>query len=607
MNIETITPIVFIVIFFVCGLYLEIKLKNTLRNLKKVLREDNDNILNNIRNNFNEISNSYIDTITISTPYGNKTNIPAQEYFNEINLCQLKKVNLRFLDTIASTLIGLGIFGTFLGLTLGIIGFDRSSSNEIQESINSLLSGMGTAFISSLVGMSLSIIFTLIDKICRNKLHNQINLLVNKLDRLYYIDDMSLLKQNLAKEIQLTLSYTNENGDKTTIANAIREILEQNYKQTTALSSFSTDLALQLNNCLNDTLSNQMQEKIVPLIEKVVERIDKMSANISSPAADLIENMVKELKQSMSDIIKEFSSGLSGTATEELENLAMQLGSTTKIMAELPQNMENLSITLKETINEVKQTLSDISNIYNNANSNALQNMQEQNKEMANSIANATENMETTLRKAMSILTSSVQESVEGITNDISSKHANLLNLQDNTTANTRVLLEAFNDALEKLKNMNDSIYRTMDGFKLAQSNITSSADNLKIISNNMISATESFNKGHLDYISNIQSLQEKCWASIEEISLLLEKSGNLSSEYANNFIAIKQGLSDIFSQLERGLTEYSKTIKESTNEYLGSYANALKETAQHLNSTIESQRLATETLAETIEDIKNR
>ncbi|MDF1511699.1 hypothetical protein PZE06_26905, partial [Robertmurraya sp. DFI.2.37] len=93
-----------------------------------------------------------------------------------------------------------------------------------------------------------------------------------------------------------------------------------------------------------------MQQKILPLMESVdattktvVEHIDQMAKTVSSPASDMMQRVVDELKQSMKLLMNEFSSGLSGLATTELENLAHQLGSATQAMADFPKNMENIS------------------------------------------------------------------------------------------------------------------------------------------------------------------------------------------------------------------------------------------------------------------------
>jgi len=55
----------------------------------------------------------------------------------------------------ASYLVSIGIFGTFLGITVALLSFD---SDTIQESVPGLLGGMQIAFISSAVGIFLSLI-----------------------------------------------------------------------------------------------------------------------------------------------------------------------------------------------------------------------------------------------------------------------------------------------------------------------------------------------------------------------------------------------------------------------------------------------------------------
>lgn len=61
----------------------------------------------------------------------------------------------------ATLLTSLGILGTFAGVVTGLLDFD-SSVDKIDTSIAALLDGLKTAFISSLVGMSLSILYKLL-------------------------------------------------------------------------------------------------------------------------------------------------------------------------------------------------------------------------------------------------------------------------------------------------------------------------------------------------------------------------------------------------------------------------------------------------------------
>lgn len=647
-----------IIIVFLLFCKEEYKLYNIKEAIKKLL--NNDNILDSLKETkIAPLAETYSKTINIETHDGKKSNTPASEYINDYSVCKYNKLNLRMLDTAAGTLVGLGLLGTFLGLTLGIKGFDSSNTERINESIQGLLAGMGTAFLTSLLGMTFSILFTAADKALRHRLYKDVKGLTDKLDSEYYIDDLVLaninqqnivnqlykaLKNDLqqqALEIANKLTYTNAESQNVTIGNAIREILTENTKQSKALMSFSTDLAMELNQGFDETLSRQMQQKIVPLMESVdattkavVEHIDKMADTVSSPATDMMQNVVDELKQSMQSLLNEFSTGLSGSATSELENLAMQLGTATQAMSDFPKNMENISATLQVTIEEVKHAISEISNTSANANSTAMQQMQEQityatgaisnaitevkevmsgisqssqeqSNQMVSKLADAAEKMGSFLTGTISTLSNSVQQSVKGITDDINSKQTDLIALQEDTTSQTKKLLENFNVGLERLEKMNEYVTGTMNGFKQAQGEITVSTSNLRTISSDMKLATELFNKGQNDYAARLAQLQTASQKGIDQVTEMLKNSGQLSDEYVQKFDLIKQGLGSIFSQLQSGLTEYSRTVKDTTDKYLASYTSSLTQTTGALASTIERQNEVTEMLTDTISRYK--
>lgn len=647
-----------IIIIFLLFYKEEYKLYSIKEAIKRLL--NNDNILDSLKETkIAPLAETYSKTIIIETHDGKKSNIPASEYINDYSVCKYNKLNLRMLDTAAGTLVGLGLLGTFLGLTLGIKGFDSSNTERINESIQGLLAGMGTAFLTSLLGMTFSILFTAADKALRHRLYKDVKEITDRLNSEYYIDDLVLaninqqnivnqlykaLKNDLqqqALEIANKLTYTNAEGQNVTIGNAIREILTENTKQSKALMSFSTDLAMELNQGFDETLSRQMQQKIVPLMESVdattkavVEHIDKMADTVSSPATDMMQNVVNELKQSMQSLLNEFSTGLSGSATSELENLAMQLGTATQAMADFPKNMENISATLQVTIEEVKHAISEISNTSANANSTAMQQMQEQityatgaisnaitevkevmsgisqssqeqSNQMVSKLADAAEKMGSFLTGTISTLSNSVQQSVKGITDDINSKQTDLIALQEDTTSQTKKLLENFNVGLERLEKMNEYVTGTMNGFKQAQGEITVSTSNLRTISSDMKLATELFNKGQNDYAARLAQLQIASQKGIDQVSEMLKNSGQLSDEYVQKFDLIKQGLGSIFSQLQSGLTEYSRTVKDTTDKYLASYTSSLTQTTGALASTIERQNEVTEMLTDTISRYK--
>lgn len=644
---NSITWISLAVIFGVFILFMvELRKLSSANKLIKALLSS-DNINESFQSTIlEELGEIYKKSINITTPKGVKTNIPSANYFNDDNVSKAHKFNLRMLDTASGTLVGLGLLGTFLGLTVGIAGFDSSDSSNIQQSIQNLLGGMGTAFSTSLLGMFCSLIYTAFDKTLRNKMYRSLYLFTEHLDEKYYIDDNSLFEMNqkalvetlisaVKTELDSKLMYSNETGENVTIGNAIREILTENTEQSKALKSFSTDLAMELNNGFDEVLSRQMQEKILPLMESVdattksvVEHIDQMASTVASPASGMMESVVDELKRSMTAIIDEFKSNLSGSATSQLEALALQLCTASQTMGDFPKNMENISNTLQVTINEVKNAISEISKTSANANSAAMQQMQEQIafatgsisnaisevKEVMNSITqssqeqsnqmvakltDATEKLGSFLDSTIINLSSSVQKSMKSITDDVNSKQADLLALQEDTTSQTKKLLEAFNSGLDRLEKMNEYVTDTMNSFKQAQGEISISTGNLRTISGDMKLVTELFNKGQSDYTEKLNQLQLSSQRGIDQVAKMLKNSGQMTDEYAQKFEVIKQGLSGIFSQLQTGLTEYSRTVQATTQKYLDQYTTNLTQTTDALSSTIQQQNEVVEMLNE--------
>lgn len=717
---------VIILVFLLFG-WEEVKLYRIKEAIKKLL--ERNNVLDSIKETkIAELGEKYNESINIETEGVKKTNIPASEYFNDINVCKCNKLNLRMLDTGSSTLVGLGLLGTFLGLTLGISNFDSSDTARINESIQGLLAGMGTAFLTSLLGMGASIIFTLIDKALRHRLYKHVYDLTEKLDNQYYIDDIELsrinqqtivnqlynaLKTDMLQQTSALvdkLTYHNEDGQDVSVGNAIREILTENQEQSKALKSFSTDLALELNNGFDEVLSRQMQQKILPLMENVdattkaiVEHIDHMASQVSSPATDMIQTVVDELKNSMSEMMKEFSSGLSSSATNELETVAHQLGTAAQSMVDFPNNMASISSTLQVTIEEVKNAVSDISNTSANANSTAMQQMQEQitfatgaisnaisevkdvmsgltqssqkqNEQMINKLAEAAEKMGTYLTETtttlssqvkdsikdivddinkkqthmlslqeetisqlkgtitgvtqnaqeqsnqmvgklaeaaekmgvfltgtVTSLSSSVQQSIKNISDDVSNKQADLIALQEETTTQTKRLLETFNHGLDRLEKMNEYITGTMNMFQQAQGQITGSTAHLQTITGDMKLATQLFNKSQTDYAVKMEEMQRNSQRGIDAVTELLKNSGDLSEDYVEKFETIRQGLGSIFQQLQSGLSEYSRTVQATTQKYLDQYSTSLTNTTDALSSTIQQQNEVVEMLVESL------
>ena len=83
-----------------------------------------------------------------------------EEYINED---LLDRVGMNFFNSgVSGTLTGLGILGTFLGLSMGLGAFSGDDIFTISDNVGSLLSGMKVAFHTSVYGILFSLVFNIV-------------------------------------------------------------------------------------------------------------------------------------------------------------------------------------------------------------------------------------------------------------------------------------------------------------------------------------------------------------------------------------------------------------------------------------------------------------
>lgn len=95
-----------------------------------------------------------------STRRGVVASCELEEYINE-NL--LDRVGMNFFNSgISGTMTGLGILGTFLGLSMGLGSFNGDDIYTISDNVGPLLSGMKVAFHTSVYGILFSLVFNFV-------------------------------------------------------------------------------------------------------------------------------------------------------------------------------------------------------------------------------------------------------------------------------------------------------------------------------------------------------------------------------------------------------------------------------------------------------------
>ena len=156
------------------------------------------------------------------------------------------------------------------------------------------------------------------------------------------------------------LSFKDEQGNTVYLSNAVRDIYAETHKQTGFMGTLVDDLS----DALDEKLSDNINEKVIPMIEKFVttlsDKLDMLKTSIQSPAEDMTHTIVDKLRASMNDMMEKFGTELSGSATSNLTSLTDNLAKASDSLSDLPVQMKNMSEQLAGAFGGIHTTIEDL-------------------------------------------------------------------------------------------------------------------------------------------------------------------------------------------------------------------------------------------------------
>jgi len=274
----------------------------------------------------------------------------------------------------ASLVLITGIFGTFLGVTMSLISFDTSPEN-FDQSVPSLISGLQTAFITSLFGLFFNIIIRFKEKTETNSddLGEELLRVIKSLTKSISDDSES----SLVSQFKL-LRTENTDGFKRisdSFENFAEKIVEDNSKSLIealeeVIRDFNSKISEQLGDNFkkfNESLSvmldwhQEYKEQVNNLVTDYKEfrssagSLDKTLENISNN-----HNSIKESNQKLYDLIKDFS-----TEVNSFAELGQKASTSLPLIEEKVTSIVSLSNEhLTVSVDNLKKDIESISSTH---------------------------------------------------------------------------------------------------------------------------------------------------------------------------------------------------------------------------------------------------
>jgi methyl-accepting chemotaxis protein len=225
-------------------------------------------------------------------------------------------MDTRYHAALPNLLVGAGLLFTFFGLAValssasGIVadGVDQKFRNH---ALQGLLDTASFKFITSLVGLFLSIVYALIRKGCLKRVERELGAFSAALESRVPLVTPAALQQ---------------------------ETNELLLKQSIHLETFSTELAVNLGTAFDNAFDKRLGEHIAPLTDAMQRLAGGMSTRSEDVIREMMEMFLQRLQGSAGDKMHQAAESLAGLG-ERLQDLQATLGGAAEKIAQAAASM----------------------------------------------------------------------------------------------------------------------------------------------------------------------------------------------------------------------------------------------------------------------------
>lgn len=466
----------------------------------------------------------------------NFTSEYASDYINIESVAEAYKLNLKRMNVVPNILTSLGILGTFLGLSIAVIGFDSETSEGIKDSIQTLLSGMSTAFITSVFGMFLSMIFLFIERGNINGLNSLVDEFCTALDKKHHC--------SLDSAVIRAFSYEDEEGQLYQPAETLQFVREDVKNMRKQLETFGTDICDNIGNAMDTSF----QEKLVPIISE-------LSKKLENPAQAVTDGLIQELK----NVCDDFSNNVTRGVNDKMDELLERFIDASNSISTLPDTVDTINKTLSAS---TKDTV-----LATQAVSEALDNQILRLNDLVDSFGDALENL-------------------RGVSANITELHEKLESLPNSVSEATTAIALAAGEIKESQKGVNDAVEGIKDVNEATKKVVEEYTGNIKDIQNGLSEIFEEINTGLNQYSDSVkaslQGMLEPFTSSVTDAT----------SKVANAIAPLNDAVTDLggFSDKVRAVLGDVETSFKPVEAVLKQLAEIKKKASEEVAEETEKQ-----------------
>lgn len=531
-------------------------------------------------------------------------------------------------------LTSIGILGTFTGIVVGLLSFNVS---DIDGSIEHLLSGLKVAFITSLVGMSSSIVLKFLsssnfisppeqDKLKEDVtaedlyevMDSQNKNIIKVQELLSDSADSSLIGQIKLMRSDMTDNTKITNKNLENIVNPLKQIEENQHKEIELLQKplevlLNIDQSVKLTNELLNTLQ-EGQTKAQDLFDKFT---DDLKVQLESFAELLSKSATQQIIEALKDVIKEFNEKLTeqfgqnfkelNTAVKDLvlwqdnykgqlSDMEKQFNLSVNSMSDMEKSIELISTSSKSIPDSMSSLETIIST--NQHQVDELAKHLEAFKDIRDKAVEAVPEIRTQINTTINGIQEASKGLIDGVTSSTDKISSVMVQSADdfanNVSQTNAALVESSNTLTESSTDIKEQLNMTIQDInKYLREMIENLSVNSKEISTNFkgigVTLETEITNANKHMVENYKSVSDS----------LTNSSSNITKEFETSSKKITESLSNTSVELQKSIESLSQEQLKQTSKILSGLDKSIEKTIQDTSSSLSSQIEAMDKVAE--------
>jgi ABC-type transporter Mla subunit MlaD len=277
------------------------------------------------------------------------------------------------ISSIASTAVSLGILGTFTGIFIGLLNFNVS---DIQGSVPQLLSGLKTAFATSIAGLFTSLLV-------KAEKWDIYKLRINEKGEIEEDDNIKILI-SVMKNIEKSIAGEGE----TTLLTQIQKLRTSNSDNLNSLNNSFNEFAEKVAEDGSKSLIEALESVISDFNDKISEQFGENFKQLNQGVGKMLEWQI-EYSNRVDLMTEQFQRTLDGVSKCELalNNISEKSKTFNETSSKLDKLLNNLNVNLvglnqmsDNTKNIFPKIQSDIKDLTENFSNSVTESLRENNR-----------------------------------------------------------------------------------------------------------------------------------------------------------------------------------------------------------------------------------